>query len=157
MEALKHAGGGNRPERLMPGEGTAKLTPEPDTVPPTLPPELEALLADHLDALASGVAARLSPAVLDGLEARVRRILRDELQRQAEPAPLWDVATVARRLGVSDRSVEKIIACGELRPLWIGGVRRFDPRTVEAYIKSRVATEEGGKPARKGARRGVAA
>ena len=70
--------------------------------------------------------------------AALRSILREELAAASEPDPLLDVGGVARRLSVSVRTVEKIIASGDLAPIWVEGSRRFDREAVEAYIRRRV-------------------
>jgi len=51
------------------------------------------------------------------------------------PKPLLSVNNLAKTLNVSKRTVEKIIADGEIRPIWIRGQRRFHPETVDAYIR----------------------
>lgn len=70
--------------------------------------------------------------------AALRSILREELAAAGEPEPLLDVGGVARRLSVSVRTVEKIIASGDLAPIWVEGSRQFDREAVEAYIRRRV-------------------
>ena len=71
-------------------------------------------------------------------EARLRAIIREEVGAANEPEPLLDVGGVARRLSVSIRSVEKLIAREEIVPIQVGGVRRFDPETIDAYIRRNV-------------------
>lgn len=63
------------------------------------------------------------------------------------PPPLFDLAGVARRLNVSERSVERLVAEGLITPLWIGSSRRFSPEAVEAFLK-RYAAAGGRTPAR---------
>ena len=48
---------------------------------------------------------------------------------------LLDVPGVAARIAVSERTVERIVAAGKLRPIWVQGVRRFHPATVDAYVR----------------------
>ena len=75
-----------------------------------------------LDALAEAVAERVSAA------------LRGELA----PPPMLDLAGVAERLNVSERTVENLVAAGDLPVSRIGagrGARRFDPAAVEAFIR----------------------
>lgn len=43
---------------------------------------------------------------------------------------LLKVADVAHVLNITPRSVETLIAAGKLRPLWIGGVRRFESSEI---------------------------
>lgn len=62
------------------------------------------------------------------------RILRDQLA----PPPLLDLAGAAARLNVSERTVESLVALGEIPVVRIGtgrGVRRFDPAAIEAFIR----------------------
>ena len=57
------------------------------------------------------------------------------------PPPLLDLAGAAARLNVSKRTVEALIALGEIPVVRIGtgrGVRRFDPAAIEAFIRRRV-------------------
>ena len=56
------------------------------------------------------------------------------LRRYAALKPLMHVKDVARTLGVSERTVETLIATGNLQPLWIKGQRRFHPGAVDAFI-----------------------
>ena len=88
-------------------------TPPPDasSTLPASPPGLD------LDALADRIASRI----------------------QARPKML-DLAGVASLLNVSERTVESIVAAGEIPVARIGapgrrGVRRFDPAAVEAYVR----------------------
>lgn len=60
----------------------------------------------------------------------------DDLPLREQTPCLIPVKEVARRLGVSTRHVETMIAERLLIPIWIGGIRRFDPRSVDAFIKS---------------------
>ena len=92
------------------------------------PPDLD---APTLDALAAD------------LEARVRRAIREELaaagDRQPFGAPpLLDLTGAAARLNVSERTVESLVASGEIPVVRIGtgrGVRRFDPAALEAFVR----------------------
>lgn len=59
-----------------------------------------------------------------------------EAVRQTPPESLLDVPGLAAYLAVSVRQVERLIADGEIIPLWIGGVRRFDRETVRAYLRA---------------------
>jgi excisionase family DNA binding protein len=49
--------------------------------------------------------------------------------------PLLGVKEVARILAVSTRSVNRLVARGDLRPVWVGGVRRFEPAAIRAYLE----------------------
>ena len=52
----------------------------------------------------------------------------------ATPA-LLTIKEVARRLNVSERSVERLIAAGQIVPLWIGESRRFAPEAIDAFLR----------------------
>lgn len=78
------------------------------------------------------------------VETRLRRAFREELEasgaadRPASPPPLLDLSGAATRLNVSQRTVEALVALGEIPVVRIGtgrGVRRFDPAAVEAFIR----------------------
>jgi len=49
---------------------------------------------------------------------------------------LLDVKAVARRLNISVRTVESLIAEGQLKPLRIGRKRLFTSEAVETYLRS---------------------
>jgi hypothetical protein len=49
--------------------------------------------------------------------------------------PLLNLREVAQILGISTRGVERIIARGDLHPVWVGGIRRFQPRDVRAVAE----------------------
>lgn len=71
-------------------------------------------------------------AIADGVADR----LADRLV--ADPRALLDLAGAAARLNVSKRTVESLVAVGELPVVRIGlgrGVRRFDPATIDALIR----------------------
>jgi excisionase family DNA binding protein len=51
------------------------------------------------------------------------------------PPPLLDVKGVAERLNVSERSVERLVASGQLVPLGVGGARRFSQEGVRAFLR----------------------
>ena len=94
---------------------------------PAVDPAASPLAADDLDALAAGLADR------------VGRLLRDRLA----PPPLLDLAGAAARLNVSERTVEALVAQGEIPVVRIGtgrGVRRFDPAAIETFIRRQART-----------------
>jgi len=70
---------------------------------------------------------------LDRIEAMVEEIL--DHVRDPQPDPLWSIEDVAARLSMSRRTIEKMVAEGDLTPIWIRGQRRFDPKTIDAYIR----------------------
>lgn len=61
--------------------------------------------------------------------------------RPPTPERLLTIDQVAERLGVSRRTVNTLIAEGELRPLRIRAARRFMPGAVEDYLR-RAATRK---------------
>ena len=86
----------------------------------------------HRDAGAGKTA--LTPADREAL----RSIIREEIAEAVEPPALFDLGAVARRLSVSERTVESLVALGEIPVVRIGtgrGVRRFDPAAVEAFVR----------------------
>ena len=100
----------------MPPDARRQLDAHPPGGKPDDPPGLD------LDALADRIAARITSPTA----APDRRML--------------DLDGVASRLNVSPRTVESIVAAGEIPVVRIGapgkrGVRRFDPAAVEAYVR----------------------
>jgi len=75
---------------------------------------------------------------IDDLREGVRRI--EQTLRKSPPqkhvGQLLTVREVSEQLAVSVRTVETLIESGELLPIWIRGTRRFDPRTVDAFVRS---------------------
>lgn len=65
------------------------------------------------------------------------RRLEDEVRtlQEAVPKPLWKIRDVAQYLNVSKRTVENILADGELVPIRIRSARRFQPEAVKAYAR----------------------
>ena len=55
----------------------------------------------------------------------------DELDDQ-----LMTLPQVAHYLQVSERTVETLIAEGELQPIYVRSCRRFEPEAVKAYVRS---------------------
>jgi excisionase family DNA binding protein len=49
--------------------------------------------------------------------------------------PLLTLDEVADRLAVSTRTVQRLVAGGELKPFYIGAAPRFDPREVLEYLE----------------------
>lgn len=86
--------------------------------------------------LAREVAALLRPDLQRQIEQAVRETGLRLLHERKALKPLLAVRDVARTLNVSERTVETLIAMGELRPLWVKGQRRFHPDTVDAYVRS---------------------
>jgi excisionase family DNA binding protein len=87
-------------------------------------PDLAAVLA-RLDTL---------NASLDALRVHLEPLGRAPLEASGTP-PLLTIAQVAARLQVSERTVERILARGVLKPVWVEGQRRFTDAAVEAYLR----------------------
>ena len=63
----------------------------------------------------------------------IRRVVREEL---SGPRPLMAIADVARVLNVSTRTVETLLAEGQLpRYVKVGRQRRWHPDAIDAYIR----------------------
>ena len=72
---------------------------------------------------------------LEGLRQGLEQIA--ERPPQAEgPIPLLSVKDVAAWLNVSKRTVETLIASGDLNPMRIRSKRMFAPKNVEAYLRT---------------------
>lgn len=81
----------------------------------------------------------LRSAIADAVEAGVRRAL-----TSAPRSHLLTTREVADRLGVSARTLQRIVSGGGLRPVKVGGQNRFHPDTVDAYVRSQVKRSRGG-------------
>ncbi|MEO1571664.1 MAG: helix-turn-helix domain-containing protein [Bacteroidota bacterium] len=57
---------------------------------------------------------------------------------------LLTVKQVADRLQVGERTVERIVSSGKLRPLWIEGQRRFTTAAVDAYLRDMAKSSKQG-------------
>lgn len=62
--------------------------------------------------------------------------LREEIARPNEQ--LWDVKDVAYYLNISKRSVETLIAEGEITPLRVRSCRRFDAETIKTWVRKQM-------------------
>ena len=98
---------------------------EPATHSDAVPP-------DVLDARLVAFRDHLTEHVVEQVRALNEQLLRE----YSAMKPLLDVADVARTLGVSPRTVEKLIGLGKLKPLWVKGQRRFHPDAVTAYLRT---------------------
>jgi len=81
---------------------------------------------------------------IDRLISRLIDAMKEELKHLEEPNVLLDIHAVARRLRVSKRTVETLIADGEISPLWVRGQRRFTSEAVEAYLRHDARRRGGG-------------
>ena len=58
------------------------------------------------------------------------------MQQERRPLDLLTVAETASRLGVSTKTVRRVIARGELHAVHIGRAVRIDPEEIERLIKA---------------------
>jgi excisionase family DNA binding protein len=58
-----------------------------------------------------------------------------ELLVSTERRALFTVATLAEYLVVAPRTVERLLAAGEISSFRVGGSRRIDPADVDAYLE----------------------
>lgn len=89
--------------------------------------------------------ARWLAAQVKAIRRRIEEVreeiadLRSDLPAEAEGLLTYE--DVAERLNVSVRHVQMLAHSGELTPIRIGRAVRFDPETIEAFIRSKA--EEG--------------
>lgn len=69
-------------------------------------------------------------------------------------AELMTVAEVAQYLRVSQRTVEKLIKDGRLKPVWISGVRRFPREYIDLFVRNCPNQRRGRGEERRRANRG---
>ena len=94
-----------------------------------LPPSV---LEAKLDVLADQIAA---------LRADNTQQFETLQQAHSRPESLLCIQSIANYLGVSKRTIETMVAAGELPPpLWIRGQRRWHPDTIAAFLRSREVT-----------------
>lgn len=73
------------------------------------------------------------------LPGLIHEAIQDAVQTVGESAPgpsLLTIDDVARLLNVSRRTVENLVADGELVPLRIRGARRFTPEMVDVFLRT---------------------
>ena len=61
---------------------------------------------------------------------------------RSDPQSLWDIATVARRLGVGARHVRRLVAERRIPFIKWGHLLRFDPADIDASLD---AAREGAR------------
>ena len=86
------------------------------------------------------------PGLARAIADRILDRLLDELDGHTDtedPNALLDVEDVARYLQVSKRTVETLIAEGQIEPIWVRGQRRFTREALDAYVRHRA--EQGEK------------
>jgi excisionase family DNA binding protein len=69
------------------------------------------------------------------LELRVAELEKRLEERQLIPEGLLSPEQVKEYLGVSDRTVDRLVDRGFLSPIWIGGQRRFELEAVRGYLR----------------------
>ena len=69
-------------------------------------------------------------ALTDAVESAITGAF-DELDDQ-----LMTLPQVAHYLQVSERTVETLVAEGQLQPIYVRSCRRFEPEAVKAYVRS---------------------
>lgn len=76
----------------------------------------------------------------DLLVELVRKAVRAELDASADgrqgPAKLLTLAEVAAVLGVSMRTVQRLVCRGEIGTVRAGAIRRVHPDALDAYVRS---------------------
>jgi excisionase family DNA binding protein len=81
----------------------------------------------------TGLTPDLRQAIADVVGVAVREALSE--RGGSQRTDLLDASTAAQRLGVSLRTLDRIVASGELRPVRIGRRRFFHVETVDAFIR----------------------
>lgn len=126
------------PHREPSGEADVReSTDEPQDVPP--PPHSEAFPPD----LQAHLVAFLRSFLKDELPDLIGNIIHDkigELNRK-EKAPL-DTKQACRRLNISRRKLDELVAAGKLRPIRIGRKRLFPEEQLDAFLRQ--AAKGGG-------------
>ena len=95
------------------------------------------------------------PALLGAIRNELT-LIREELSQHPPaghrtPKALLSLEQVAGMLSVCPRTVEALVASGDLVPLRIRGVRRFTVESVEAYVRAQVNPRAGRHSRRKAA------
>ena len=74
------------------------------------------------------------------LRKEIAAIVREEnellLKLHTAMKPLLTIRDTATTLGVSERTVEKLIGSGKIRVLWIKGQRKIHPDALEGYMRT---------------------
>ena len=85
----------------------------------------------------------LAPEVaerFDRLEKKVDRLY-TERRREAAPEPMLDKTEAAEVLGVSPRTLDTLLAAGEIASIKVRRCRRIRPADLRTYIDRRAAGE----------------
>lgn len=72
-------------------------------------------------------------AVRDEFEGVAAHLIASTVPRRPR---LLCIDGVANHFGVSKRTVERLIADGRLRPVWVGGQRRFTAEAIAAFERA---------------------
>jgi excisionase family DNA binding protein len=76
------------------------------------------------------------------LDRRNIEVARPPTDTAPLPAPLLvDAREAARMLGMSTRSLDRVIAAGRLRAVRVGGLRRFRPEDLRRFVDDVVAQD----------------
>ena len=119
------------------GWGPAPRPPDPAAAASAVPPPSP---APDRPPSGSPLASPQPPTALDveGLAQQLAERVAELVEAARTPPPLLTEGEVAARLNVSPRTVQALVADGEIPVVRIGtgrGVRRFDPAAVEAFIR----------------------
>lgn len=90
-----------------------------------------------VDELADALAERLLPK-LAGCAAAA-----EDDEPAADDRPLYTVASLCERLGLSDRVVRQMLSDNVIPSFRVGGARRVDPVALDEYLARQRAAEGG--------------
>ena len=76
---------------------------------------------------------------LQNIREVVREELRAERRRDAAPEPLLDKEQAADILSVSERTLDTLIASGEIASIKVKRCRRIPPQALRAYVDRQAA------------------
>jgi excisionase family DNA binding protein len=109
----------------------------------------------------SDLVLALPPEFLESIARRAADLVKADAATHAVAAPpLLDVAAVAARLDVHERTVQRLVQRGELPVIRIGSAVRYDPADVDKLIECGRTTQHPSsrsEPMRRAQRSRVAA
>lgn len=85
----------------------------------------QSLSPEAAELLAREIANELAPVLAARLEEHIE---------QSNDDDLLDIEEVAEYLQVSKRTVETLVAEGEIKPIWVRGQRRFTKNAIQSYL-----------------------